>query len=509
VSPLGADLDATIALVLDVLAEAIRADVALGADDDFFAAGGDSLSAVVALATLEAHLGRPLRPEVVLAHPTARSLATALVAGEALMAPAEAAPVPVGGPPSDGAVPASPIQRGVLAAALNSTGRGVLSWVYQLNGVLNVPALRSAIDEVVARHDALRTRLESRDGQIVQVVEPFEPGVLTVIEPEEHHRSIDDALAAIELENLAIDVTVDPRLRATVHLLNRKRSVLAIFVGEPVVDGQTGVVVADEISHAYARAVAEGPAEPPAPIADVREGARPAAVPAEVEQAALDHWRSLGMPGGPIGSWPTSPCGIDARHTFRLSAGHWAAIGQVARRHRTTPYVVVLTALEVALARQSGASDYLVTGVVHDGRHAADAIGCFDSLVRIRAAADPDAGLDRNIGAVAEAVREAVAASVVPATLADPVDAGPPRPGVIFSMFEVRDGLDLVGVRQRRFRLGRSCDALRLTCNPAPEGQRNMFLSSACASTEDLVALGDVLLETLHSVVADVAELVS
>lgn len=47
----------------------------LGPDDEFFAHGGDSLSAVAAMTALETALGRPLSPGLLIEHPTARALA--------------------------------------------------------------------------------------------------------------------------------------------------------------------------------------------------------------------------------------------------------------------------------------------------------------------------------------------------------------------------------------------------------------------------------------------------
>ncbi|THD82769.1 acyl carrier protein [Aliigemmobacter aestuarii] len=65
-------------LIRAVLSEAVGSD--LGPEDDFFAAGGDSLAAEQVLAALSTRLSRPVEGWMLLDHPTATSLAAALSA---------------------------------------------------------------------------------------------------------------------------------------------------------------------------------------------------------------------------------------------------------------------------------------------------------------------------------------------------------------------------------------------------------------------------------------------
>ncbi|WP_039309419.1 condensation domain-containing protein, partial [Pectobacterium betavasculorum] len=48
----------------------------------------------------------------------------------------------------------------------------VIAGGFRLCGKLDVAALRQALDRIVARHAALRTHIDSREGAPVQVVEP-------------------------------------------------------------------------------------------------------------------------------------------------------------------------------------------------------------------------------------------------------------------------------------------------------------------------------------------------
>ena len=57
-----------------------------------------------------------------------------------------------------------------------------LARAVRLRGGLDVPALRTALDGVVARHEALRTSLPDRDGQPLQVVAPPAPTALPIVD---------------------------------------------------------------------------------------------------------------------------------------------------------------------------------------------------------------------------------------------------------------------------------------------------------------------------------------
>ncbi|HEX7133489.1 MAG TPA: condensation domain-containing protein [Iamia sp.] len=402
--------------------------------------------------------------------------------------------------------PTSPIQRGSLAIADGSASRGLLNWVYQLNGQVDVVALSAAIDQVVERHEILRTRFVTRDDQVFQEAQPFRPGILKVVDGEGETRGekLERARATAETEYFSLSAVDDTELRATLAILGPKRCVLSIFLGEALVDGQSAVFVAREIAKTYSERTGQTPAAGMGG-SDVRfldyVSANP--VPADVIERAMDHWQSLAHLRRPVGTWPWERGERTNNVTFRLTKDEWRGVLRTARQLKVTPYVYVLTIFQMAFSRFTGNEEYLINGTIHD-RHDPETIGmigCFDSFVVMRGGVAPDAPLEHLLEVVGERVQETVdIGAAVPASLSGPDAEGrlpydAAFPSVEMAMFEGRDGPDLPGVRQRRFRFGSGHPALRITCNPVLDGERNFFFSSITADVEHL----DQVAETYRS----------
>ncbi|MEU2180724.1 amino acid adenylation domain-containing protein [Streptomyces thermolilacinus] len=149
----------------------------VGAHDDFFDLGGDSLRAT-RLVTMARRAGLGARAELdvrdVFAHPTVAGLAAHL--GDASVAPA-ARPVPRLPRAEErdaGPVPLSFGQRRFWflhkLAGPDSTYNVPL--VLRCDGELDQGALRAALGDLMARHETLRTLVQQRDGQAVQHILP-------------------------------------------------------------------------------------------------------------------------------------------------------------------------------------------------------------------------------------------------------------------------------------------------------------------------------------------------
>ncbi|MEU3224944.1 amino acid adenylation domain-containing protein [Streptomyces sp. NPDC006976] len=136
-------------LLCTVLAEALDVE-RVGVDDDFFALGGDSITAITVSSRLRA-LGLGLRPRDLLARRTFAALAASAELLDEAAAPADE---PVG------PVPAPPIVRGLLDPHPDiDTVAGYAQWTALHIGTLTRDDLTRGVQTLLDHHDALRLRV--------------------------------------------------------------------------------------------------------------------------------------------------------------------------------------------------------------------------------------------------------------------------------------------------------------------------------------------------------------
>ncbi|MGH9089469.1 MAG: condensation domain-containing protein [Acidimicrobiales bacterium] len=385
-------------------------------------------------------------------------------------------------------------QRSSVLMAPHNPSREFMSWVYQLNGKLDVAALAQAVDDVVAAHDILRVRLERTPDGPVQFVTPFRPGVLDVVRLDDRPKleGLMAGVRAVEADYRDLSPWDDARLRATLYPVAPKTHLLAIFVAEALVDGESGTLVAAELSRAYAKHAGRTAPELPVPNdASYLEYVRDHPVPEAAQQRAVAHWDSLRKVPVAAGSWPMEPGSRATTRFFNIPAASWERLVATVPGMAAMPFVVVLSWLELALCEVAGAERFLVTSAVSNRSRSEtkDMIGNFVGPVRLAAEVRPGEGLADVSPRVLLALRQALTASVVPVPLAEarlqaPAAFAPPVPTVSFFMFAEREGPDFAGVRQRRFRVNSGLDVLRVNCTPDDEGGRNFFFISTSAGRD-------------------------
>ncbi len=418
---------------------------------------------------------------------TTQRVAPGGIAGRSAPGPGEAAE----------SAPLSLTQRSSLLMAPHNPSREFMSWVYQLNGKLDVDALVQAVDDVTSSHELLRTRFEpGRGGDVetaTQHVTPFRPGVARVVHLDDRPKleALTAAVVAVEAEYRDLSPWVEPRLQATLYVVAPKTHVLSVFVAEALCDGESGTLVAAELSRAYALHAGRTPPERPLPSqGSYLRWVLDNPVPEPAQERAVEHWRALRDEPVSAGTWPmTLPAGARARTAFfNVPAAHWQHLCEVTPGMAAMPFVVVLSWVEMALARVAGARRFVVTSAVSNRSRpgAKDLIGNFVGPVRMLARVDQDEQLADVSPRVLRSLREALAASVVPVPLAEarlqgPAAFVPPDPTVSFFMFDEREGPDFSGVRQRRFRVNTGRDVLRVNCTPDESGGRNFFVISGSA----------------------------
>ncbi len=346
-----------------VWAEVLRVD-RVGIEDNFFELGGDSILSIQ-LVSRARRAGLRLSSKDVFLHPTIAQLAATATA-----AVDHAPDAPAAGP-----APLTPIQEWFFDTAPGSPHHFTMSTHVELAPDLDERALATAVDAVVAHHDALRTRF-TRDGdRWVQDVAPTAPtGVLEVRdlsgldERARAEAAEADALAA----QSGLDLGEGPLVRALLFRLGES-SRLFLAVHHLVVDGVSWRVLLGDLDTAYHQ-VARGEPVVLEPVATAfATWARRLAdrVGAGDLDADLDHWTGFAASAPadvPVDHEGGDPAEDVRAVTVRLGrADTDALLHQVPSVYRTQVNDVLLSALGRALADWTG-RDRVLVGLEGHGR---------------------------------------------------------------------------------------------------------------------------------------------
>ncbi|GAA0280005.1 hypothetical protein GCM10010302_17200 [Streptomyces polychromogenes] len=363
----------------------------VGLDDDFLAAGGNSISATRLLARLAGDLGPAPALAAFYEAPVLRTLADHWAGAPVRPLPAAAAA------PAGPVVPLTDQQRQLwLLHRLDEDGAAYnLAARLALPGVPDEEALAGALADLVARHEVLAARCELRPDGAVMVYEPATPVPLDVVDLRasgEEAGPVLDALAEAEAVR-PFDLAAGPLLRATLVHTSEDAATLLVTAHHIAVDGWSiGVAVRDLAAFYSARV--HGTAAP-APLASgfrayAAEQASDAARAVRAEH--LGYWTErlaghsgvlelpadLGRPAGRATEGATLP--------FRVEPESAALLRETAAGLRTTPFTVLLAVFASLLGRYADTDD-VVVGVPVAGRGAAgldEQVGCFTNTLPVR-----------------------------------------------------------------------------------------------------------------------------
>ncbi|MER5302370.1 non-ribosomal peptide synthase/polyketide synthase [Streptomyces lasiicapitis] len=234
-----------------------------GIDDDFFDLGGHSLLATKLISRIRSTLGVEVPLRMLFAHPSVLRLAPALADGAD---PDERAPlVPVGRRPER--LPLSYAQQGLwfLHALEGPSATYNMPYVLHLNGELDVTALELALNDVVARHEPLRTVYPTTDGRPYQCV--LRPREAVVGLPVREVREDELGAAVAGVARHAFDLATEVPVRAHLFTLGPERSVLSLVFHHIAVDGWSLAPLTRDLRTAYAaRRTGAAPNWEPLPV---------------------------------------------------------------------------------------------------------------------------------------------------------------------------------------------------------------------------------------------------
>ncbi|ENO95739.1 non-ribosomal peptide synthetase, partial [Thauera phenylacetica B4P] len=251
--------------------------------------------------------------------------------------------------------------------------------VFRLTGPLSADALARAFDAVIERHAVLRTRFFEQGGVPMQVVEPSVSFKLELIdlsgqEPQVRESLLDKAID--QVVSHGFDLGRAPALVARLIKLGECEHVMAVCLHHIISDAWSNPILAQGLGQAYRLALRQaGPVHlDPLPLQYVDHAVwQRASAQAGGLDRSIDHWNTYLGEEVPALELPVDfsrPHGQSfdgAAIDFEIDPSSYAALLDFCRAERCTPFVVLLAAWQVLLARYSGQSDFAI-GVPSAGR---------------------------------------------------------------------------------------------------------------------------------------------
>ena len=349
----------------------------LGVFDNFFELGGHSVLATQLAAQLREALNRPVPLRTIFDAPTVAGLAEALAAGSG---EEPRTPPPIVPVPREDGLPLSFAQQRLWflnRLEPDSSSYNLYAPVL-LSGALATAALERSLNEIVRRHEVLRTGFGlAADGPVQEIAPALRlplPRIDLEALPPEARRAERDRISASEAHR-AFDLTRPPLLRACLLRLGAEEHVLLLTIHHIVWDAWSFAIFIREVAALY-EGYSQGSSvelpDLPVQYADFASWQR-SWLRGEVLEEELGYWRRQ-LAGAP----PLLSLSLDrprpAVQTFRgarlateLPRGIADDLKALCLREEATLFMALLAAFKVLL-RYHARSDDVVVGTDSAGR---------------------------------------------------------------------------------------------------------------------------------------------
>jgi mycobactin peptide synthetase MbtE len=412
----------------------------VGAEDSFFRLGGHSLLAARLVAQIRAEFGLELAVRAVFDTPTPAGLASGLVeqfraefdidldAVDAEETFDDAGPGQRSSRPelAESVRPERlPLSYSQLSLWFQHRIRGAsdafnMPFALRCDGPLSTAALTDALNDVVARHEALRTNFAEHEGIPYQFVHPELRLELAVRQTAADQ--VDEAVA--ELRRHVLTPESGPLIRATLLTLDSHTHLLFLLFHHIIIDRASLGIFCEDLILAY-RTRLDGKAPHwgvlPLQYADYALWQRNA-VDSDWGQAELAHWLdALGGLPEEISIVPdyTRPPVLGVRGeaaSFTVSADCRAALTQLAEQNEATEFMVYHAVFAVVLHKLGGSTDIAIGSPAASrvGSTTASVIGPLANVVVLRTDLSGEPSLRTTIARSRDAVLDVVAHQELP-----------------------------------------------------------------------------------------------
>ncbi|WP_052022625.1 non-ribosomal peptide synthase/polyketide synthase [Ralstonia solanacearum] len=365
----------------------------VGRTDHFFELGGHSLLAVRTVTAMRQAFGVDIAVRDLFAHPVLKDLAGHLQRAARVDLPA------ISKAERGAQVPMSFAQRALwFLAQIDGISQVHLVPIgVQLRGNLDRPALRRALDRILARHEALRTTFALVDGHPVQRIVPAHEARFLLAETDlrQHAHPHDELARLIALEcDTPFDLGTGPVIRGRLIRQDEAAHTLLVTLHHIVTDGWSVGVFLRELGALY-NAFSQAQDDPlPALGLHYADYSlwQQRWMESDALQAQAAYWKTMLADAPEQLELPTDhPRPLRRAYAgalldVTLDATLTAGLKALSQRHGTTLFMTLLAGWAVLLSRLSRQRDVVIGTAVANRGHAEvePLIGFFANMLALR-----------------------------------------------------------------------------------------------------------------------------
>ncbi|GAA6615701.1 aminotransferase class V-fold PLP-dependent enzyme [Scytonema sp. NUACC26] len=241
----------------------------------------------------------------------------------------------------------------------------------RLQGQLNVEALQQSFNEIISRHEALRTNFQTKEGQAVAVIFEEKPLTLSIFDISELSASQQQAEVkqqAVQEAQKPFDLKGDLLLRVKLLRLGKQEHIMLLTMHHIVSDGWSTGLLVQELATLY-QAFCNGQPSPlpvlPIQYVDFAAWQRQW-LQGEVKETQISYWLKHLENAPKILELPTDhPRPVIQRfrgttYSFNLSPKLSAALNKLSQQQGSTLFMTLLAGFQILLGRYTLSEDIVV-----------------------------------------------------------------------------------------------------------------------------------------------------
>jgi amino acid adenylation domain-containing protein len=406
-------------MLTSIWADVLRIEL-VGVHHNFFELGGHSLLATQVISRVRDTLGVELPLRSLFETPTIAQLASWVELELKNGQPQEAEPLlPI---PRLESIPLSFAQARLwfLDQLQPNSAFYNIPLALRLSGQLNIVAIESSINEIIQRHEALRTNFTTQEGQPVQIIASTLNLKLLVVDLlylPESSREIEAQRLAFEEANRPFNLEREPLVRGTALQLGETEYILVLTMHHIISDGWSLGVFVRELTELYkAFCTGSPPVLPVLPVqyADFAVWQRQW-FSGEILKTQLHYWKEQLKNAPNLLELPTDR---PRRAVQTFQGGYYyaafdkelsAKLTALSKRWGVTLFMTLVAAFQTLLYRLSGEDD-IVVGTPVAGRNRREIeglIGFFVNTLLLRTNLEGDPSFEELLGRVREVALQA------------------------------------------------------------------------------------------------------